>query len=136
MLTITKLQQKVDEQTKLIASLKQVLRIPRLPRLFLEQYEEIQTTEQVESWQRTKEMRQVMTQYADEEQFNQASLNLALQIQFENEMDLQKMKERIAKKLQNDTNSKDQKDSIVKLPTDQNQKPVQTVKQIHFQNLM
>lgn len=136
MLTITKLQQKVDEQTKLIASLKQVLRIPRLTRLFLEQYEEIQTTEQVESWQRTKEMRQVMTQYADEEQFNQASLNLALQIQFENEMDLQKMKERIAKKLQNDTDSKDQKDSIVKLPTDQNQKPVQTVKQIHFQNLM
>ena len=74
----------------------------------MNKYEDVHNSEQVESWQKSKEIRDVMKQYPNEEAFNEASLNTALQIQFENEMDIEKMKKRIADKLLNKKTTKDE----------------------------
>lgn len=100
----------MDEQVNLVVSLKQVLRVPRLTHQFLGQYERLQDDEQVESWQRTKELRQVMSQHQDEESFNQASVKLALQLQFENDLDLRKVRQRIVDNIENKVPSKDRRE--------------------------
>ena len=62
----------------MVVSLKRVLRVPRLTRQFLEQYEELQNSEEFDTWNKQKDVKKVMSKYKDEEAFDEASLDVAM----------------------------------------------------------
>lgn len=70
----------------------------------------MQSAEQVESWQRTKELKEVMSQYPDEDTFNEESVKLALQLQFDEDLDLQRVRKRIMDSIENKVPQKEQRD--------------------------